>query len=87
MLRKFFTGNKLKDKIYYRHSGYTGSLKQRTALEMCINYPKKMLELAIKGMLPKDPLGSQMLKKLHVYAGPDHHMQHKNQKLTRFSDK
>ncbi|MFD1929780.1 50S ribosomal protein L13 [Sporosarcina siberiensis] len=66
------TGNKLKDKIYYRHSGYTGNLKQRTALEMRTNYPTKMLELAIKGMLPKGPLGRQTYKKLNVYAGTDH---------------
>lgn len=66
------TGNKLKDKKYYRHSGYTGSLKERTALEMRTNYPTKMLELAIKGMLPKGPLGSQTFRKLNVYAGPDH---------------
>ncbi len=66
------TGNKLKDKKYYRHSGYTGSLKERTALEMRTNYPTKMLELAIKGMLPKGPLGSQTFRKLNVYAGSDH---------------
>ena len=66
------TGNKLKDKKYYRHSGYTGSLKERTALEMRTNYPTKMLEIAIKGMLPKGPLGSQTFRKLNVYAGPDH---------------
>ena len=66
------TGNKLKDKKYYRHSGYTGSLKERSALEMRTNYPTKMLEIAIKGMLPKGPLGSQTFRKLNVYAGPDH---------------
>ena len=66
------TGNKLKDKKYYRHSGYTGSFKERTALEMRTNYPTKMLEIAIKGMLPKGPLGSQTFRKLNVYAGPDH---------------
>jgi large subunit ribosomal protein L13 len=66
------TGNKLKDKIYYRHSGYTGSLKQRTALEMRTNFPTKMLELAIKGMLPKGSLGRQMFRKLNVYAGAEH---------------
>ncbi|MFS0576149.1 50S ribosomal protein L13 [Sporosarcina sp. 179-K 3D1 HS] len=66
------TGNKLKDKIYYRHTGHTGGIKQRTALEMRTNYPTKMLELAIKGMLPKGPLGRQTFKKLHVYAGADH---------------
>jgi large subunit ribosomal protein L13 len=66
------TGNKLNDKIYYRHSQYPGGLKTRTALEMRTNYPEKMLELAIKGMLPKNSLGRQMFKKLHVYAGSEH---------------
>ena len=66
------TGNKLNDKIYYRHSMHPGGLKQRTALEMRTNYSEKMLELAIKGMLPKGSLGRQMFKKLHVYAGNTH---------------
>ncbi|WP_453992386.1 50S ribosomal protein L13 [Bacillus nitroreducens] len=66
------TGNKLNDKIYYRHSQFPGGLKSRTALEMRTNYPTKMLELAIKGMLPKGTLGRQMFKKLHVYAGSEH---------------
>lgn len=66
------TGKKLTDKIYYRHSQFPGGLKSRTALEMRTNYPEKMLELAIKGMLPKGPLGRQMFKKLHVYAGTEH---------------
>ena len=66
------TGNKLQDKIYYRHSNHPGGIKSRTALEMRTNYPTKMLELAIKGMLPKGPLGRQMFKKLHVYAGAEH---------------
>jgi large subunit ribosomal protein L13 len=66
------TGNKLNDKIYYRHSQFPGGLKSRTALEMRTNYPTKMLELAIKGMLPKGSLGRQMGKKLHVYAGSEH---------------
>lgn len=66
------TGNKLKDKMYYRHSGYTGSLKSRTALEMRTNYPTKMIELAIKGMLPSGPLGRQTYRKLNVYAGAEH---------------
>jgi large subunit ribosomal protein L13 len=66
------TGKKLTDKIYYRHSMFPGGLKTRTALEMRTNYPEKMLELAIKGMLPKGPLGRQMYKKLHVYAGNEH---------------
>ncbi|MFJ8531085.1 50S ribosomal protein L13 [Bacillus sp. NPDC094106] len=66
------TGNKLNDKIYYRHTNHPGGLKQRTALEMRTNYPVQMLELAIKGMLPKGRLGRQMSKKLNVYAGAEH---------------
>ncbi|PLS15574.1 50S ribosomal protein L13 [Bacillus sp. M6-12] len=69
------TGKKLTDKIYYRHSQYAGGLKTRTALEMRTNYPERMLELAIKGMLPKNSLGRQMFKKLHVYAGSEHKQQ------------
>ncbi|MDT9027732.1 MULTISPECIES: 50S ribosomal protein L13 [Rossellomorea] len=66
------TGKKLTDKIYYRHTNHPGGLKQRTALEMRTNYSEKMLELTIKGMLPKGSLGRQMFKKLHVYAGAEH---------------
>ena len=69
------TGKKLSDKIYYRHTQYSGGLKQRTALEMRTKYPTKMLELAIKGMLPKNSLGRQTFKKLQVYAGPEHNHQ------------
>lgn len=58
------TGKKLTDKIYYRHTQHPGGLKSRTALEMRTNYPEKMLELAIKGMLPKGSLGRQMFKKI-----------------------
>ncbi|MGY3716640.1 50S ribosomal protein L13 [Sutcliffiella cohnii] len=66
------TGKKLTDKIYYRHSQHPGGLKSRTALEMRTNYSERMLELAIRGMLPKGSLGRQMFKKLHVYAGNEH---------------
>ena len=66
------TGNKLNDKIYYRHTNHPGGLKQRTALEMRTNYPVQMLELAVKGMLPKGRLGRQVSKKLNVYAGAEH---------------
>ncbi|QPC48067.1 50S ribosomal protein L13 [Mangrovibacillus cuniculi] len=69
------TGKKLTDKIYYRHSQFPGGLKSRTALEMRTNYSEKMLELAIKGMLPKGSLGRQMFKKLFVYAGAEHNHQ------------
>lgn len=66
------TGNKLADKKYYRHSNYPGGLKERTANEMITKYPERMIELAIKGMLPKGSLGRKMGKKLHVYQGPEH---------------
>lgn len=66
------TGKKLTDKIYYRHTQHPGGLKSRTALEMRTNYPEKMLELAIKGMLPKGSLGRQMFEKLNVYRGSEH---------------
>ena len=66
------TGNKLNDKIYYNHSGYTGGLRERTAKEMRESYPVEMIERAVKGMLPKGRLGRQMYKKLFVYAGENH---------------
>jgi large subunit ribosomal protein L13 len=66
------TGNKLNDKIYYNHSGYTGGLRERTAKEMVEKYPVEMVERAVKGMLPKTRLGRQMYKKLFVYAGEEH---------------
>ena len=66
------TGNKLEDKIYYNHSGYTGGLRERTAKVMVEKYPCEMLERAVKGMLPKGRLGRQMYKKLFVYAGNEH---------------
>ena len=66
------TGNKLTDKMYYRHSGHPGGLKERNAEEMLEKSPEKVLEIAIKGMLPKGPLGRKMGKKLHVYKGAEH---------------
>ena len=66
------TGNKLKDKMYYNHSRYAGGLRERTAGEMIEKYPVEMVERAVKGMLPKGPLGRKMIKKLFVYAGPEH---------------
>ena len=66
------TGNKLNDKIYYNHSGYTGGLRERTARIMKEQYPVEMVERAVKGMLPKGRLGRQMYKKLFVYAGETH---------------
>lgn len=72
------TGKKLTDKMYYRHSNYPGGLKQRSAHEMRSKYPEQMLELAVKGMLPKNKLGRKMAKKLHVYRGPEHKHQAQN---------
>ena len=66
------TGNKLEGKIYYDHSRYVGGLRERTAKEMRQDYPVEMVERAVKGMLPHNRLGSQMYKKLFVYAGEDH---------------
>ena len=66
------TGNKLDDKIYYNHSGYTGGLRERTARVMREDYPVEMIERAVKGMLPKGRLGRQMYKKLFVYADAEH---------------
>ena len=66
------TGKKLEDKKYYNHSRYAGGLRERNAKTMIEQYPEEMIERAIKGMLPKGPLGRAMGKKLFVYAGPEH---------------
>ena len=72
------TGNKLNDKIYYNHSGYTGGLRERTAKEMRENYSVEMIERAVKGMIPHNRLGRQVAKKLFVYEGAEHpHMAQK----------
>ena len=66
------TGKKLNQKIYYHHSDYVGGLKSITLKEMFAKKPERVVEHAVKGMLPKGPLGRQMYRKLHVYAGPEH---------------
>ncbi len=66
------TGKKLDQKIYYKHSDYVGGMKETTLKEMLANKPEDVIYLAVKGMLPKGPLGRQMIKKLNVYAGPEH---------------
>jgi large subunit ribosomal protein L13 len=66
------TGNKREQKLYYRHSGYPGGLRTRTLEEMLERRPEEVLRLAVKGMLPRNRLGRQQLRKLKVYAGPDH---------------
>ena len=77
------TGRKLDQKIYYRHSDYVGGLKQTTLREMMNKKPERVIEMAVKGMLPKGPLGRQMMTKLHVYAGAEHkHEAQKPETLT-----
>ena len=77
------TGKKLNQKIYYNHSEYVGGMKETTLAEMMAKKPEKVIELAVKGMLPKGPLGRQMYTKLFVYAGPDHkHAAQKPEALT-----
>ncbi|WP_062196919.1 50S ribosomal protein L13 [Massilibacterium senegalense] len=66
------TGNKWNDKVYYRHTGYAGGLKETTAKEMLAKFPERLIETAVKGMLPKNTLGREQGKKLHVYVGSDH---------------
>ena len=66
------TGKKLEQKIYYHHSDYVGGMKETTLREMLNKKPERVIELAVKGMLPKGPLGRQMMTKLHVYAGAEH---------------
>lgn len=66
------TGKKLQQKIYYNHSDYVGGMRETTLREMMAKKPERVVELAVKGMLPKGPLGRSMFTKLHVYAGPNH---------------
>jgi large subunit ribosomal protein L13 len=66
------TGNKASDKMYHRHTGYIGSLKSMNFEKMQARKPGRVIELAVKGMLPKNPLGRAMLRKLKIYSGPDH---------------
>ena len=66
------TGNKLEDKMYHRHTGYIGNLKSINLGKLLDQHPERVLQTAVKGMLPKNPLGRAMYRKLHVYAGPEH---------------
>ncbi|NPA26836.1 MAG: 50S ribosomal protein L13 [Chloroflexi bacterium] len=66
------TGRKLTDKKYYRHSGYPGGIKETALRDMLRTHPERVIELAVKGMLPKNRLGRKMLRRLKVYAGPEH---------------
>ncbi len=75
------TGNKEKDKIYYRHTGYVGNLKQTSLGDLRKRHPERIIENAVKGMLPKNPLGRDMYRKLRVYKGSEHGHQAQQPKL------
>ena len=66
------TGNKMKDKMYHRYTGYIGNLKSMSLEKLMDEHPERVLEYAVKGMLPRNPLGRKMLSKLRVFAGPEH---------------
>ncbi|MCQ2527461.1 MAG: 50S ribosomal protein L13 [Lachnospiraceae bacterium] len=77
------SGKKLDQKVYYHHSDYVGGMKEETLREKLANSPAEVIELAVKGMLPKGPLGREMYTKLHVYAGAEHpHVAQKPEELT-----
>jgi large subunit ribosomal protein L13 len=77
------TGRKLKDKIYYRHTGYIGNMKATSLQRMLDTHPERVIEIAVKGMLPKNALGRKMFSKLHVYTGAEHaHAAQQPQPLT-----
>lgn len=78
------SGKKLDQKVYYNHSGYVGGMKETTLKEMLAKKPERVVELAVKGMLPKGPLGRKMYKKLHVYAGPDHEQAAQKPEVLKF---
>ena len=78
------TGKKLDQKVYYHHSDYVGGMKETTLREMMAKKPEQVIELAVKGMLPKGPLGRTMIKKLHVYAGAEHAHQAQKQEVLTF---
>lgn len=80
------TGNKESDKIYYRYSGYPGGMKATSFGNLMKKKPKRVLELAVKGMLPKGPLGRQMFRKLKVYAGPEHPHTAQNPQILEIKD-
>ena len=78
------TGKKLEQKIYYNHSDYVGGMRETTLKEMLAKKPERVIELAVKGMLPKGPLGRSMYTKLFVYAGPEHKHEAQNPEALTF---
>ncbi len=76
------TGNKVRDKMYHHHTGYIGNMKHTSLGKLLETHPERIIEIAVKGMLPKNPLGRAMFKKLKVYAGAEHkHAAQQPQKL------
>ena len=78
------TGKKMSQKVYYNHSEYVGGMRETTLAEMMQKKPERVVELAVKGMLPKGPLGREMYKKLHVYAGSEHAQQAQKPEVLTF---
>lgn len=78
------SGKKMEQKVYYNHSDYVGGMKETTLAEMMAKKPEKVIELAVQGMLPKGPLGRQMITKLHVYAGAEHEQQAQKPEVLTF---
>ena len=78
------TGKKLQQKIYYNHSDYVGGMRETTLAELLAKKPEKVIELAVKGTLPKGPMGRTMMNKLHVYAGPEHKQQAQKPEVLTF---
>mgnify|MGYP001264650860 CR=1 FL=1 len=78
------TGKKMDQKVYYHHSDYVGGMKEQTLKEKMAKKPEDVIYLAVKGMLPKGPLGRQMYTKLHVYAGPDHEQAAQKPEVLKF---
>ena len=78
------TGKKLEQKIYYNHSDYVGGMRETTLKEMLAKKPERVIELAVKGMLPKGPLGRSMYTKLFVYAGPEHKHEAQKPEVLKF---
>lgn len=82
-----FTGNKWQSQKYYRHSGYMGSLKEETAQDVLEKYPERIIEAAVKGMLPKNRLGRKLMKKIRVYSGSEHQQQAQSPVAIEVSEK
>lgn len=81
------TGKKMEQKIYYNHSDYVGGMRETTLAELMAKKPTDVITLAVKGMLPKGPLGRSMITKLHVYAGPEHEQASQKPEVLEFKSR